>query len=116
MWKKVILGKIRIREIEQGVIHETLEVIEDSSQIKYIYLNLIEKSREEILMIFPSVNAVYRQGRLGIINLLKRKAIGGVKVKILTPITNGIKNFFKLNREIKAKLDSNKKKIKDTII
>lgn len=114
LWKKGIPSETRLREIEQGLVHESLEVIENKSQIKEIYLNLIEKSREEILIIFPSVNAVYRQDKLGIIELLKRKAAEGLKVKILSPTTDDIERILSLNDIIQMDDENKKEKIDKT--
>ncbi len=111
LWDKSIPADVRIKEIEEGILRDRTEVISNTSQIKKIYFDLLEKSKKEIMIIFPSVNAVYRQKRLGITDLLEQKAIEGIEIKILTPAIEDIKEIFSVNRQIymdKANLKNGK--------
>ncbi len=114
LWDKSIPADVRIKEIEEGILRECTEVISNISQIKQIYFDLLEKSKNEIMIIFPSVNAVYRQKRLGITDLLKQKAIEGIEIKILAPIIENTKEIFPMNHHIykdKANLKNGKNEI-----
>ncbi len=102
LWNKAISSEERIKEIVEGIPREHTEVITNTLQTKKVYFDLIEKSEKEILIIFPSINAVCRQKRLGIIDLLNQKAIEGIEVKILTPIIEDIKEIFFINDKVSS--------------
>ncbi|HEY6883621.1 MAG TPA: ATP-binding protein [Nitrososphaeraceae archaeon] len=83
----------RIDLIERGVASETTKVIENSSQAIELFLHLIENAREEIMIVIPSSNSVKRQSRIGVIESLIQKGQEGLKVRILSPISDGVKEL-----------------------
>jgi nitrogen-specific signal transduction histidine kinase len=90
-WSKAIPAEQRIKEIEEGIVLGSTEIIQNPLKIKELLSNLIESATEEILLILPTTNAFIRKERIGIIQLLKQVAEGErkVNVRILTP-TNDI--------------------------
>ena len=86
LWDRAISAEQRIAEIEGGIKPDVIEVIQNSSRARGLYLNLINNSREEIMLIFPTTNAFVRQDKIGVlessIEAVKHRSI---KVRILMP-------------------------------
>ena len=56
-----------------------------------MFINLVKSAKEEVLLVLPTINAFYREERLGIIRLLKEAALDrNVNVRILTPTNDHI--------------------------
>ena len=86
LWKNGIDATDRIRDIEVGVDLADIEVIQSSAKAQERYLNLVRSAKEEILWIFPTVNAFIRQDKMGAIPLAIQAARErNVKLKILMP-------------------------------
>jgi signal transduction histidine kinase len=76
----------RIRDIEAGVDLADIEVIPSSTRAQEIYSNIVKSAAEEILWVFPTVNAFIRQEKIGVVQLAKEAAKQkNVKVRILVP-------------------------------
>lgn len=92
LWEKAIPAEEKIKEIEQGVKPEIIETLKDFFEIKDRYQNLIKSTTAEIMLIIPTNNSVYRQSRLGILQILKEVTKGknnhNVTVRILAPLKN----------------------------
>jgi len=89
-WNRSIPSEQRIKDIEEGDIIGSTEIIQIPIKTKELFINLVKKSKEEVLLLLPSINAFFREERLGIFNYLKESALKkGINVKILTP-TNDI--------------------------
>lgn len=85
-WNRAIIAEQRIAEIEGGVEPDIIEVIQNSSRSRDLYLNLVNNSREEIMLIFPTTNAFVRQHKIGVIDASMEAAkLRSVKVRILMP-------------------------------
>jgi K+-sensing histidine kinase KdpD len=65
--------------------HETIQVISQPDRIKQIYLSLVRSAKNEVLVIFPTANAVRREDAIGVIDELKKAKDRGAVVRILTP-------------------------------
>jgi two-component system, OmpR family, sensor histidine kinase VicK len=66
------------------------EVIHLPSKTQDLFINLVMSAKEGVSLVLPTINAFYREERLGIIRLLKDAALDRkVNVRILTP-TNDI--------------------------
>jgi two-component system, OmpR family, sensor histidine kinase VicK len=61
-------------------------------RIRQQYLNLVRTATGEILLIFPTINAVQREHKIGIIEELKRAVERGVKIRILSAEDEFIKD------------------------
>ena len=90
LWKNGIDATDRIRDIEAGVHLADIEVILSSARAQELYLDIVKGASEEILWIFPSINAFIRQEKIGAIRLAEEAAKQrNVKVRILVP-ANGL--------------------------
>ncbi len=87
LWSKAIPARQRFREIEEGAKREFAETIRDPHEIEKTEYELIMVAEEEILILFSTTNAFYRQIKTERYKLLKEAAtIRGVKIRILVPI------------------------------
>lgn len=71
LWNKAIPAEGKIKEIEQGLKPDIIEVIQNPAKTKELYLDLIKSAKREILLIFPTTNAIIRQNKAGALQLLK---------------------------------------------
>ena len=86
LWKDGLDAKARIQNIEEGVDIGDIEVIPNSARAREVYLNLVKKAKEEIMIIFPTSGAFIRQSKFGVIELAKEAArLRNTKVRILMP-------------------------------
>jgi two-component system, OmpR family, sensor histidine kinase VicK len=94
LWNKAIPAEQRIRQIEDGIEPEVIETIRDPVEIQKIGNNLITSAIKEILIIFSTAKAFYRQSKAGTVDLLKQAAVQNpsIKIRILTPTNNLVKN------------------------
>ena len=91
LWNRAIPAEIRIREIEEGIILGITQVIQAPSRIQELFINLVKSAKEEVFLVLPTINAFYREERLGIIGLLKEAALDrNISVRILTPTNDDI--------------------------
>ena len=94
-WDKAIPAERRIREIEQGIVSGSTEVIQIPSRTKELFTGLIKSAKQEVLLLFPTVNSFLREERIGIIQLLKEAASIGrkVRVRVVSPTNNTIEKI-----------------------
>jgi len=86
IWKNGIDAKVRIKAIEEGVDSEEIEIIQDPVETQELAFSLIQKAKEEILIMYSTANAFHRHEQAGAIQLLKEAVMErGIKVRILTP-------------------------------
>ncbi len=87
LWDKSIPAEQKIKEIEEGLESDVIEIIKNSSRAKKLYLNLVNNAKKEIMIIFPTVNAFIRQDKVGVIKSLKKASReSDVMIRILMPI------------------------------
>jgi two-component system, OmpR family, sensor histidine kinase VicK len=88
-WNKSVAAENRIREIEEGVASDVIEVIQNASRAKTLYFEVIKSAKEEVLVIFPTPNAFIRQEKLGVIQaIIEVSGKNNLKVRILMPAHN----------------------------
>jgi two-component system sensor histidine kinase VicK len=76
---------INNRSEEEYVLGKT-EVIQNPLTTQTLFINLVTSAKHEVLLLLPTINAFFREERIGIIQLLKQGTIErGVNVKILVP-------------------------------
>ena len=86
LWNKAISAEEKIREIEQGLEPDIIEVIQNPAKTAKLDLDLIRNAAREILLIFPTTNAITRQNSVGALQLLKDAAEQNkVNVRLLMP-------------------------------
>jgi hypothetical protein len=57
LWQKAIPAKQRIKEIEQGLKREFIDIVRDPIDIKKLIFYLIKTASDQISMLFSSANA-----------------------------------------------------------
>jgi hypothetical protein len=97
LWNKSIPAKQRIREIKEGTKREFVESIRDPVEIQRTGHALIVSAKEEILIMFSSAIAFHHQESGGILlklkdELLSSALLRGVKIRILVPMDDKIRN------------------------
>jgi signal transduction histidine kinase len=87
LWSKAIPAKDKIYELEYGIESPFIETIRDPIEVQMIGFNCMQSAREEILVMFSTANAFYRQLVVaGGMRLCKEAASErNVKIRILTP-------------------------------
>ena len=92
LWNKSISSEEKIKEVEDGIQPHIIEIIRDTHQIQKLAVRLLTSAREEILVLFSTAKAFYRQDKLGAVLLVEQMAIQhGVKIRFLTPSSDWIK-------------------------
>jgi two-component system, OmpR family, sensor histidine kinase VicK len=108
LWSKSIPAEQKIREIEEGIKPDIIEVIQNSSKVKDLYMNIVKDGVEEILLIFPTSNAFIRQEKIGVIQWLRelvtKEQYNKLKIRILMPIH---KSTEKIVQDLKQQSDQN---------
>jgi len=90
-WNRAIPAETKIKELEEGIILGGTEVIQVPLKIQELFIQLVKSAKEEILLILTTINAFYREERLGIIRLLKEATLErNIDVRGLTPINEVI--------------------------
>ena len=109
-WHKAIPAEDRIREIEEGIKPDFIETIRDPTRVQNIAFDLVKSSKEEILTIFSTSNAFFRQERVGGIALLNEAAKDSNRiVRILVPYDAKIEELIR-SWEISNNTTNNKDK------
>jgi two-component system sensor histidine kinase VicK len=95
LWRKAVSSEDRIREIEEGVEPEFLEVIRDGGIAADVYRKLASSVEREALLILPSAKAFIREYELGILSSLAEASVNNnaIVVKIICPIDDSNKNM-----------------------
>jgi signal transduction histidine kinase len=97
-WNMAIPAVQKIEELEGGIPAARTDVIIDPNKIIDLFINLVKSSVKEVLVVFPTINALYREARAGIIDLLKEAADKRfVCVRVLVPAvrSNGLEEIVK---------------------
>jgi hypothetical protein len=90
LWSKAIPARQRIREIEHGAKTEFVETFRDPEEIQQLSIDLIERTQEEISILFSAANAIHRQVLAEDLLLLKEAASQrSVKIRVLVPVDDG---------------------------
>ena len=84
-WKNGIDAAERIKDIEEGVESTNIEIIENPEESIKIALDIIKSAKDEVLTIYPSINAFRRQMRIGAMHLFREVLRHGIRVRILIP-------------------------------
>ena len=106
LWRKAIPAKQRIKEIEEGVKREFIETIQNSEEATSMVLKVLSSATEEIQMIFSRAITLKQYEKLGILNIVRKKAGEEVLVKILIGMDSptNIRDLKRLTRSHKVEL------------
>lgn len=92
LWKDGIDAKIRIKDIEEGNDNE-IEILHNPARALELYVNAVRTAEDEVMLIFPTINAIVRQKKLGIIDQIRSASEErNVKARILIP-ANSLTHF-----------------------
>jgi two-component system sensor histidine kinase VicK len=92
LWNKAIPAEQKIREIEEGIKPDFIETIRDPSEIQKLAVELVKLAKQEVLILFSTINSFYRQKRAGMVCLLEEAAEQRqVRSRILTYLDNKVK-------------------------
>ena len=115
-WSRAIPAERGIKQVEDGVKPDVIEVIQDSTKAKQLYQNLVKDAAEEIMVIFPTINTFVRQEKIGVIqSLIDAANKPNVKIRTLMPsvhnsFTNNDNNdnlALRLNKQIQQAIHNN---------
>jgi signal transduction histidine kinase len=85
LWKSGTDAPNRIKDIEEGIGSEGIEIIQNPLEIRKIAFDLIKHAEDEVIIIFASANMFHREEHAGTLQLLKEAAERSVKIRILAP-------------------------------
>ncbi len=86
-WRQGVSGEKKIKQIEEEVEPEFLEVITNKDDANKILLELSKSVKKEALFILPTDNAMIRVDKLGVIDCLIKASQTGATVKIICPLS-----------------------------
>ncbi|MBD0360207.1 MAG: HAMP domain-containing histidine kinase, partial [Nitrososphaeraceae archaeon] len=88
IWRNGIDARYRMKQVEEGV-ESDIEVIQNPDRTEELYWNILKSAEKEILLIFPTANAIFRQEKMGIIKCLAEATKSrNIQVRILMPEVN----------------------------
>ena len=91
IWDSALDTKERIRQIERGITLDSTRLIKNSNQAKQHLIETVQKANKEILILFPSLNAVKREVVMGFMDILKQKSVENIRIRILSPVNKKVK-------------------------
>jgi signal transduction histidine kinase len=100
LWNKAIPAEQRIRELEQGIEPEFVEVITDGARAAQLIVEFAKSVKKEAQLILPQPMSMERAGKLGMWDLLIKAANNGAQIQVISPITN---NNEHMSKEIAAR-------------
>jgi hypothetical protein len=86
LWRNGIDATETIREIEEKVQVEFVDVIADHEKASSILLNLAKSLKKEALSLMPTARGMLRMYKLGVIDHLIKASQNGAIVKIICPL------------------------------
>lgn len=92
LWRKAISSEDRIREMEEGVAPEFIEVISDKNHVVKLLLKLVREAKKEIMVILPNTNAVERVDKMGLWHELIAASKNGIKISVICPFADSSNN------------------------
>ena len=73
-------------------MQSSIQIISTPDRIRQQYLNVIRTASSDIFLVFPTINAIHREHKIGVIEELKKAVERGVKIRILTAEDEFIKD------------------------
>jgi hypothetical protein len=83
LWKKAIPAKQRIKEIEENLKREFIETIQHSEETTSLITKVLSSATDEILLIFSPAGTLKKYEKLGMVDIVRKKAEKDVEVRIL---------------------------------
>ena len=85
LWKRGIDAPDRIMSVEEGSDTTNIEIIDNPRGALRLAAEIVGSAKEEVLRIYPSVNALRRQVRVGALDLFGKLMNRGGKVRMVIP-------------------------------
>ena len=92
-----VKATLHSKEKMHNQVTQTTVVIEDPSEAERIISNLVNNAKEEILIMFPSIGTLTRQGFF--IELLNRQRNEHLAISIMSPLNRDIKNYLSVSNK-----------------
>ncbi|HEX6028028.1 MAG TPA: histidine kinase dimerization/phospho-acceptor domain-containing protein, partial [Nitrososphaeraceae archaeon] len=87
LWKNGIDSAARIKEIEEGIEPEFLEVINDHEKVSQIVIDLVKSAKSEALLLLPNSKGMVRMDRLRGFDYLINASQNGATINIICPLS-----------------------------
>ena len=87
LWKNGIDSGARIKEIEEGIEPEFLEVINDHEKVSQIVIDLVKSAKSEVLLLLPTSKGMVRMNRLRGFDYLINASQNGATINIICPLS-----------------------------
>jgi hypothetical protein len=94
LWKNAKPALDRVRELEEGVQEPTIDVIRHLEETRALFSRLLVQAKKEILLTLPSASEFHHKERFGFMDSMMEAARRGVKVGILSPIDDAIRQAY----------------------
>lgn len=95
-WNRSVPAEQKIKDLEREYEIGNTEVIQYSRKTKELLIDMVKKSKEEVLLLLPTINAFLREYRIGVFkDLMDSVLIKNVNVVILTPTNEEIDKIIK---------------------
>jgi hypothetical protein len=95
-WNRSMPAEQKMKELEREYEIGSTEVIQYPKKTKELLIDMVKKSKEEVLLLLPTINAFLREYRIGVFkDLLDSVLSRHVKVMILTPTNDEIDKIIK---------------------
>ena len=85
LWKRGIDAPDRIMSVEEGSDTTNIEIIDNPRGALRLAAEIVGSAKEEVLRIYPPVNALRRQVRVGALDLFGKLMNRGGKVRMVIP-------------------------------
>ena len=90
LWNNAIASEEKIKEIEEGIIPEFMEIIRNADESQSLEWHLLKATKEEIQIIYSTVKAYKLQESIGVMDYLAKLSNNGINVRMLTPKDSSI--------------------------
>ncbi len=85
-WENAVPLEDAIAQVESGIEPPRLRVFRDRSRVREVFLEQIDHSRSEILLLLPTTNAFHRLEKIGAIAAIEKALSHGARARVLTPV------------------------------
>jgi signal transduction histidine kinase len=94
LWKNSMDARDVVENIQRGIDPEKIDIVSRASNAQNIYFDLLRSANNEIMLLFPTTNAFFRQHNLGVIDLISNASITrNVKVRVLVPKNDSVERL-----------------------
>jgi two-component system sensor histidine kinase VicK len=83
LWHKALPARQRIKQIEEHTKREFIDTLQEGIEIDNLAHKFVKSAKEEMLVMFPTVNTFYRYRIERLVESMEQGAASGVKTRIL---------------------------------